>query len=227
MLRELLAAFRSKHPLAEMGANFGHMVELTGKSIEEAGGIYFSESALDPTGVARIRQRDVEVNALQRTIRRQVVAHLSFETGGGDVPYCLLLISLVKDVERLGDYAKNLSEVRAIHPAPLPDDAIVGELAGVRQWVETNYHVLSDVLEVSDRALADKLIAEGRVISRSLDALIGKVAASDYDGRSAAALVMGTRFYKRIVGHVINLLTGVVQPLHKLDYYDEDSPDET
>lgn len=226
MLRELLAAFRSKHPLAEMGANFARMVQLTGESVQEASAIYFGDSPLDPAGVARIRQRDVEVNALQRTIRRQVVAHLSFETGRGDVPYCLLLVSLVKDVERLGDYAKNLSEVRSIHPAPLPDDEIVGQLAGVREWIDANYQILSDVLEETDRDRADKLIAAGRTISRSLDALIGKIASSDYDGRSAAALVMGTRFYKRIVGHVINLLTGVVQPLHKLDYYDEDQPGE-
>jgi Na+/phosphate symporter len=209
-----------------MGTNFARMVELTGESIEEAGSIYFNDSPVDPAAIARIRQRDVEVNALQRTIRRQVVAHLSFETGRGDVPYCLLLVSLVKDVERLGDYAKNLSEVRAIHPAPLPDDAIVRELASVRDWVGTNYPVLVDVFELADRDRADKLIAEGRTISRNLDALIGKIAGADYDGRSATALAMGTRFYKRIVGHVINLLTGVVQPLHKLDYYDEDQPDE-
>ncbi|MDH3298438.1 MAG: hypothetical protein OEM96_09215 [Gemmatimonadota bacterium] len=226
MLRELLAAFRSKHPLAEMGANFARMVELTGDSVQEAGSIYFSDSPIDPAGIARIRQRDVEVNALQRTIRRQVVAHLSFETGRGDVPYCLLLVSLVKDVERLGDYAKNLSEVRAIHPGPLPDDPIVKELVDVRNWVGTNYPVLVDVFERADRDRADRLIAEGRTISRSLDALIGKIAAADYDGRSATALAMGTRFYKRIVGHVINVLTGVVQPLHKLDYYDEDQPGE-
>lgn len=222
MLRELLAAFRSKHPLAEMGANFARMVGLTGESIQEAGQIYFGDSPTNPITVAQIRQRDVEVNALQRTIRRQVVAHLSFETGRGDVPYCLLLISLVKDVERLGDYAKNLSEVRAIHPEPLPDDDIVRELAAVRDWITANYHVLADVLEQTDHASADKLITEGRVISRQLDALIGKIASAGYDGRTAAAIVMGTRFYKRIVGHIINLLTGVVQPLHQLDYYDED-----
>ena len=52
------------------------------------------------------------------------------------------------------------------------------------------------------------------------------MAGAGYDGRTAAAIVMGTRFYKRIVGHVINILTGVVQPLHKLDYYDEDEPGE-
>ncbi|TFG65937.1 MAG: PhoU domain-containing protein [Gemmatimonadales bacterium] len=222
MLRELLAAFRSKHPLAEMGANFARMVGLTGESIQEAGQLFFGDSAIDPAAVAQVRQRDVEINALQRTIRRQVVAHLSFETTRGDVPYCLLVISLVKDVERLGDYAKNLSEVRAIHPDPLPDDAIVRELLAARDWITADYHVLSDVLQQTDRVSADRLISEGRVISRQLDALIGKIAAAGYDGRTAAAIVMGTRFYKRIVGHIINVLTGVVQPLDKLDYYDED-----
>jgi hypothetical protein len=35
-------------------------------------------------------------------------------------------------------------------------------------------------------------------------------------------VVMGTRFYKRIAAHVLNILSSVVMPLHKLDYYDED-----
>ena len=32
---------------------------------------------------------------------------------------------------------------------------------------------------------------------------------------------MGARFYKRIGAHVLNVLSSVVMPLHKLDYYDE------
>jgi hypothetical protein len=32
---------------------------------------------------------------------------------------------------------------------------------------------------------------------------------------------MGARFYKRIAAHVLNVLSSVVMPLHKLDYYDE------
>ena len=38
-----------------------------------------------------------------------------------------------------------------------------------------------------------------------------------------AAQVLGTRYYKRIGGHVLNILSSVVMPLHKIDYYDEDS----
>ncbi len=30
------------------------------------------------------------------------------------------------------------------------------------------------------------------------------------------------RSYKRISGHVLNVLSSVVMPLHKIDYYDED-----
>ena len=37
------------------------------------------------------------------------------------------------------------------------------------------------------------------------------------------ALVLGTRFYKRIGGHVLNVLSSVVMPLHKIDYYHEES----
>jgi hypothetical protein len=33
---------------------------------------------------------------------------------------------------------------------------------------------------------------------------------------------LGCRYYKRIGGHVLNILSSVVMPLHKIDYYDED-----
>ena len=42
------------------------------------------------------------------------------------------------------------------------------------------------------------------------------------DARTTTALVLGARFYKRIGGHVLNVLSSVVMPLHKVDYYDED-----
>ena len=35
-------------------------------------------------------------------------------------------------------------------------------------------------------------------------------------------MVLATRYYKRFAGHVLNILSSVVMPLHKLDYYDED-----
>lgn len=222
MLRELKALFSPQEPLAEMGENFARMIDLTGESVREAGEAFFGPGPLDEALEHSIRRRDIQVNKLQRKIRRQVVGHLSLERTGSDVPYCLLVMSLVKDVERLGDYAKNLAGIRSLHPDPLPDDDLVRELADVRDWVAADYKILSEVIDTHDEARARKLVIEGRNIARRLDAMIFDAVDRAYPGRTTATLVLGMRFYKRIVAHVVNVLTGVVQPLHKLDYYDED-----
>lgn len=222
MLRELMALFSAHEPLAEMGEDFARMISLTGESVRQAGDAFFAPHALDPAVEDEIRRRDIQVNKLQRKIRRQVVAHLSLERTRGDVPYCLLVMSLVKDVERLGDYAKNLAGIRSLHPDSLPEDAIVSELSGIRDWVAREYPILSQVFETQDEERAGQLIVEGRKLTRRLDRMIEETMAKAYAAPTMAFLVLGMRFYKRIVAHMVNVLTGVVQPLHKLDYYDED-----
>lgn len=222
MLRELKALFSPNEPMAEMGADFARMIELTGESVREAGEAFFGPEPLDSELENTIRRRDIQVNKLQRKIRRQVVAHLSLDRTRTDVPYCLLVMSLVKDVERLGDYAKNLAGIRSLHPDALPDDEILRELSGMRDWVSEEYKILTEVLETHDEPRARTLVVEGRNIARRLDRMIDEVVDDDYPGRTMAVLVLGIRFYKRIVAHLVNVLTGVVQPLHKLDYYDED-----
>jgi phosphate uptake regulator len=131
-------------------------------------------------------------------------------------------MSLVKDVERLGDYAKNLSEAGELHPDPLPDDEIVGELREIRAGVEAAFAVTAEVFAKSDRDRAMALIREGRDLTHRCDTLVAWVARSDYNAATATSVALGSRFYKRIGAHVLNILSSVVMPLHKLDYYDED-----
>ena len=220
MLRELLAIFRSEKPLSDMGDNFARMLRLTHEMSLQAGRIYFEGSA-SPDERTSINKRDVDVNRLERTIRKQVISHLSLRGTSASLPYCLLLMSLVKDVERLGDYAKNLAEIPEYFPGPLPDDDIVGELREIRVGVESTFAATWEVFESSDHERAVALIREGRERGRRCDALVARVARSDYDAGTATAVVMGTRFYKRIGAHVLNILSSVIMPLHKLDYYDE------
>ena len=53
---------------------------------------------------------DARINDLERDIRKKVVEHLVLQPTV-DVSTCLVLMSVVKDAERLGDYCKNLYEV--------------------------------------------------------------------------------------------------------------------
>ncbi len=220
MLRELISILRSTDPLRAMGDNFSKMLHLAYEMNLAAGKIFFGEKD-SPVGRTHIYEQDVEVNQLERKIRKQVVAHLSFKGNIPDMPYCLLLMSLVKDVERLGDYAKNLIEVAEIHPG-FKDDQIKQELLEIRNSVEAAFHSTAGVFATRDQERALQLIRQGRDNAHRCDALILRIAGGKCEARTTTAQVLGTRYYKRIGGHVLNVLSSVVMPLHKIDYYDED-----
>lgn len=226
MLRELLSIFRSNEPLCSMGESFAQMLKLTYDMTVQAGDIFFGKE-VPPEARTLVYERDVAVNKLERAIRKQVIAHLSIRGNSASLPYCLLLMSLVKDVERLGDYAKNVSEVVDYHPGALPDDEIVAELREIRSGVESLFAQASEVFSTSDRERAIALIRQGRDLTQRCEGLFTRIAASGYDASTTTAVVLGTRYYKRIAAHVLNILSSVVMPLHKLDYYDEDElPDD-
>jgi len=220
MLRELMSLFRSSDAVAELGAEFEEMMSLTCDLAHRAGVVYFEGA--DEAEVAAVRKADVKVNKLERRIRKRLVTHLTLEGTAGDAPYCLMLMSLVKDVERLGDYSKNLAEVYADGGGPLPQDENRAELERVRALVEETFTTAVEVFNASDSARAVGLIREGRSTLKRCDALVSAIAAADHGSATTVSLVLGARYYKRIQGHLLNILSGVVVPLHKLDYFDED-----
>jgi phosphate transport system protein len=221
VFKELLSVFRGDDPLGVMGKNFSEMLTLGYDMTVSAGEMFFAGAA-SPQDRTTMYQRDVRMNKLERLIRKQVVAHLSLSGNRPDVPYSLLLISLVKDVERIGDYSKNLTEISDIRPGPPPDDEITQELGEIRSDVEQSFKALSVVFGTSNRERAIELIRQRRDAAHRCDALIARISRSDYDAATTTAMALGTRYYKRIGGHALNVLSSIVMPIHKIDYYDED-----
>jgi phosphate transport system protein len=222
MLRALINLFRSDDPLATIASDFTRMMRVTYDMTLTAGEVYFAGEALPETRKS-LYKIDIEVNRLQRSVRKRLVAHLSMPGNERDVPHCLALMSLVKDVERLGDYAKNLSEISELHRGPLPEDEISAELREIRRVIESSFAESVEVFAEFDRERALGLVQQGRDTTRRCDVLLDEIARSSYDTSTTTALVLGSRYYKRIAAHVLNVLSAVVMPLHKLDYYDEDS----
>jgi len=221
MLQELLHVLRPGNALSDMADRFAKMIGLAHEITLTAGRILDGHQ-LSEEERAAIYARDVKINKLERKIRKRVVTHLSLAGNRPSLPYCLLLISLVKDVERLGDYAKNLAELGDLYRGALPDDAIMAELREIRGGVERAFHSTGEIFKASDRERALQLIAQGKGYARRCDDLLVAIAASDYRADLATVTALGARYYKRIGGHLLNVLSSVVMPLHKIDYYDED-----
>ena len=215
MLKELLSLFRSDNAIARMGEDFSEMLALSCDLTMRAGRILFEEASQGDDH-REISKSDVKINKLERKIRQQVIARLTVSSDAGAVPYCLLLMSIVKDVERIGDYAKNLACVHHDGGGPIPDDENGAELREIRGSVEGTFGAVHEVFSTSDSGTAIGLIKEGRSMNRRCDALIRVVAGSSYDAATTTSMVLGARYYKRIGSHLLNILSGVVMPLHKL-----------
>ena len=95
-------------------------------------------------------------------------------------------------------------------------------LRDVRTGVEAVLAETADVFQKSDTGRAAQLIGTTKDFTRRCDQLVETVARSDLRAEVTAAVVLGARYYKRIGGHALNVLSGVVMLLHKLDYFDED-----
>jgi phosphate transport system protein len=220
MLKELLGLFRTDDTVARMGEDFSKMLDLS-QGLTVRSGRILLEEASEGDDRKEIRKSEVQINKLERKIRKQVIARLTLGTDAGAVTYCLLLMSIVKDVERIGDYAKNLAEIHYEGGGPIPDDENGADLRAIRGLVEGTFGSAHEVFVTSDSKTATDLIKDGRKTNRRCDKLIRVVAGSAYDAATTTSLVLGARYYKRIESHLLNILSGVVMPLHKLDYYDE------
>lgn len=222
MFQELMSLFRSHDPVAAMASGFEEMVELTTDMVLQAGQHLLDPDAptLDPRA---FEDEDKAVNKLERRIRKQVIAHLTLAEEARNAPYGLLLMSVVKDLERVGDYAKNIVGIESDGGAPVPPfgDPRADELRAIRTGVEAMAVRVGKTFTESDAEGASELIRQGKELSQRADRLIPLLAQATYDGATMLTLVLAVRYYKRIASHLTNVLTGVVMPLHKLDYFDE------
>jgi phosphate uptake regulator len=220
MLRELMTMIRSSDAIAEMGSAFSDMLAEAEKLTRVAGRLFIEGGAADVDRES-VSKQDVQLNKTERRIRRQIITHITLNENHADAPYCLLLMSLVKDVERIGDYCKNLVEVHPEGGGPVPSDELGEELRSIRVAVEATFARGRAAFDESDTETAREILAGGKQLTRRCDELVSRVARSEHDASTTTTLVLGARYYKRIQAHLLNILSGVVMPLHKLDYYDE------
>ena len=171
MLKGLRSLFRSANEIARMGDDFSKMLDLSRGLTMRAGRILFEEAS-EGDDRREISKSDVKINKLERTIRKQVIAHLTLGTNAGDVAYCLLLMSIVKDVERIGDYAKNVAEIHHQGGGSVPSDENGTELRAIRASVEETFGAVKGVFVSSDSESAIGLIQQGRSVNRRCDKLI-------------------------------------------------------
>jgi phosphate uptake regulator len=180
------------------------------------------EAALSATERAELYRSDRRVNKLERSVRRRVLVAMNTHGSGSDLNSCVLLLHVVKDAERIGDYCKNLSELRDYDARDLGDDQVSATLRMIADEIQEIFVATPAVMRLDGEIdAAVELLQSARELCKRCDQQLLQIAKSDKDPSAVTVLVLLTRFYKRIAAHLSNVLSAAVMPLHKLDYFDE------
>lgn len=170
-----------------------------------------------------VRAIDQRVNRLEREIRRELVVHSSV-FGGIESPLVLVYMSVVKDIERVGDYAKNLLDL-ARDGASLkgaPDEA---EWRRTAEEVSAFIVAAGEVFDADDAARGRQLRARGDALLRLFDVRVSALVRGQDQAPQGVGRALAYRYLKRVVAHLMNLLSAVIMPVDRLDYFDEDPED--
>jgi phosphate uptake regulator len=183
-------------------------------------------SGTDPNAVgAQISKTDRGVNKAERRVRKALVVHASVRGADADIPLVLSSMSIVKDAERIGDYAKNIWDIAAAGiDLSAADDH--DELVAHRDRTSALLGETARIFRERDPEAAHELIQAADEVQNGYDAAIESLLTGEGFGSSdAVARALLYRYLKRITAHAMNVLTSLVMPVHRLDFYDEKKAD--
>lgn len=174
----------------------------------------------EPDSVRKdLLETDKRIDRLEQSIRRQIVIHASVH-GAAQIPEMMVLMSVAKDAERIGDYAKNLFALTANHTAPT-GTAHHDNLQKLREQVSKLLADAPDVYGQQDKARADAFINEASVSIDECETRMIEIFQMEKCTGYDAACVLAFRHIRRVAGHVQNVITAVVNPIDTIDFHDE------
>jgi len=219
MFKNLLEFWKGKDFLTQVLEEFKKMLDDTEKMFgSTCRRLIYNEK--EPGLEEKIYAIDKKVNGLQRDIRKRIVEHLSIQPSV-DVSTSLLLMSVVKDAERLGDYSKNLLEVAKYLEKPINKDRYREWFSNIEKEIADLFQKTRDAFIESDETKAALSWEYETKIAKHCDEIIEKAAKSSLTVNEAVCFALIARYFKRITAHLSNIATSVVLPLSDLDYFDE------
>lgn len=219
MLKEIFNAFRQNDVIRDLSVRLGEMLV--------AGQWMFTQAVealtrkVDWQEVSEhLYQRDKEINRLEQEIRQRIVTHLAVGGNEADLAPCLILMSVVKDAERIGDYCKNIFEVARFYPKSFEHTEFSVPLDDIRHKLQALFDPAREAFLKGDDSIAEPVVKEASTLSKQCDLITQQLLnmGQSFPPDEAVAYVLLSRHYKRVAGHLANIALSVGSTVPQLDF---------
>ena len=168
-----------------------------------------------------IYEMDKKINHFERDVRRKIMTHLTVNPQQ-DLSSGLVLVSVVIDIERMGDYTKNIYDLAVKYPEKLSTGKYEDAISKMEDDVKNYLNQTIDAFKNQDIELGRKLMEEYKTdISSVSNEIVNEVVASkdsELSAGQASALCLYLRYLKRISAHSRNLISSIVNPFERIGY---------
>ncbi len=218
MLREILKLLSRDNLQVQALAECYQMIDICDEMMRAA--VISLRERDDASMDIDIFKMDKQLNSFERDVRRKVMTHLALGNTA-DLASGLTLVSIVIDLERIGDYTKNIYDLAVHHPTRLNGGEFEKELKGIEQVALDNFARTAKAFKSGDVDEARSLMQDYKedISSRCRDVEAQLVQGDTTLATSdAVSLALYLRFLKRISAHSRNLISSLVNPVDRIGY---------
>ncbi len=167
-----------------------------------------------------IFKKDRLINKYERDIRRKVITHLTVQ-GNESLAAGLVLSTVIIDVERIGDYIKNMVDLTEMHQAEIKSNHNKDKLHEIENSIKKMFKTAPECIESGDEDVALEMYSETKEIGRTCDDYIHNLITKNdeaLDTTSVSILVLYFRYLKRINAHLRNIISSVINPYDRIGF---------
>ena len=219
MFKQIFEIFKSDSLYEQALTECHEMLEIVREMFNESiNSLRNSDTAEIPID---IYATDKKINEFERDVRRKVMTHLAIG-GKEDIGSGLILVSVVIDIERIGDYTKNIYDLALNHPKKLTAGSLESTLNDMENSTKEFLNKAIDAFKNQDIDLARSLMTDYKkeIASASNDIVNALVSGqnAEFSSDKASALCLYARYLKRIAAHSRNLVSSIVNPFERIGY---------
>jgi len=164
---------------------------------------------------------DKKINEFERDVRRKIMTHLAI-SGKDHLGSGLILVSVVIDIERIGDYTKNIYDLALQHPKKLIGGEYDKKLTNIEKATKDFLNNTIDAFKNQDIEKGRQLMLNYKtdISAVSTEIVNGIVSGKNqnFSSQESGALCLYARYLKRIAAHSRNLVSSIVNPFERIGY---------
>jgi len=217
--KELIELWRSDNLLTQALNDSHTMLESTREMLDAS--VHSLRESNDGEMKTNVYKADVQINIYEREVRKKVLKHLAI-TGGTNIIPGLILTSIVIDIERLGDYTKNIMDLAVEHPKRLQCGKFEDDVKKIEESVMELFDQVIPAVKETNKELAQSLIKGYWWILKKCDEILDSLiqeADPELKSGEAVTVALYSRYLKRAAAHLINISTSIVNPFEAISFY--------